>query len=457
MKNNIFTIIILLAFSPVAEAQNNLNTKVIATNLDTPWEIIWGPDDYIWMTERYGRVSRVNPNTGDVSEVIQIEDVEEINEGGLLGMALDPDFSENGYFYVAYNYYADGNDYREKVVRFTYSPASGKADNQVILFDDIDGANNHNGSRLVISPDKKLIFTTGDATNTSNSQNINSLNGKTLRINLDGTIPEDNPIKDSPVWTWGHRNPQGLIYSPDSTILYSSEHGPSNDDEINIISKGRNYGWPNVQGFCDNANETAFCNDSNVVEPIKAWTPTLAVAGIEFYNSDLISEWKNSLLVTTLKASRIVQLHLDEAGTSVLSSKEYFTNDFGRLRAICISPDGKVYIATSNLDSRGTPNTGDDKIIEITPVSSSVNDTDIGKLINVSPNPVTDYINITLSKSITSNVKYSLNSINGQVIESGILNAQSTKLQIPANYVGFAILHLQTDNQNMTKKIVIKR
>ncbi len=457
MKNNIFTIIILLAFSPVAEAQNNLNTKVIATNLDTPWEIIWGPDDYIWMTERYGRVSRVNPNTGDVSEVIQIEDVEEINEGGLLGMALDPDFSENGYFYVAYNYYADGNDYREKVVRFTYSPTSGKADNQVILFDNIDGANNHNGSRLVISPDKKLIFTTGDATNTSNSQNINSLNGKTLRINLDGTIPEDNPIKDSPVWTWGHRNPQGLIYSPDSTILYSSEHGPSNDDEINIISKGRNYGWPNVQGFCDNANETAFCNDSNVVEPIKAWTPTLAVAGIEFYNSDLISEWKNSLLVTTLKASRIVQLHLDEAGTSVLSSKEYFTNDFGRLRAICISPDGKVYIATSNLDSRGTPNTGDDKIIEITPVSSSVNDTDIGKLINVSPNPVTDYINITLSKSITSNVKYSLNSINGQVIESGILNAQSTKLQIPANYVGFAILHLQTDNQNMTKKIVIKR
>src|SRR5690606_13055391 len=154
-----------------------------------------------------------------------------------------------------------------------------------IIFDNIDGANNHNGSRLVISPDKKLIFTTGDAAITSTAQNLNSVNGKTLRINLDGTIPGDNPIQGNPVWTWGHRNPQGLVYSPDSTILYSSEHGPSSDDEINIIVKGRNYGWPNVHGFCDNSNETAFCSDSNVVEPITAWTPTLAVAGIDFYNS----------------------------------------------------------------------------------------------------------------------------------------------------------------------------
>lgn len=455
MKSIILILTVLFSFQFTAKTQPVLNTKVIATNLDTPWEILWGPDDFIWVTERHGKISRVNPTTREIFEVIRIEDVVEISEGGLLGMAIDPDFSSNNFFYVAFNYYAAGNDYREKIVRYTYSPSTGKANSPYIIFDNIDGANNHNGSRLVISPDKKLIFTTGDAAITSTAQNLNSVNGKTLRINLDGTIPDDNPIQGNPVWTWGHRNPQGLVYSPDSTILYSSEHGPSSDDEINIIVKGRNYGWPNVHGFCDNSNETAFCSDSNVVEPITAWTPTLAVAGIDFYNSDLIPDWKNSLLVTSLKASRITQLLLDESGTSVLKSTDFYTYEFGRIRDICISPDGKVYIATSNRDGRGSPKTDDDKIIEIAPISSSINDTDIGKLINISPNPAYEYINITFSKSPPINATYTLSTVNGQLISSGNLNAQHTKLPLPEVYEGVVFLHLNVDNQSSTEKIVV--
>ena len=456
MKQGI-TLFALLIFNWSTLTAQNLITKTIASNLDTPWEILWGPDNYIWVSERLGKISRINPNTGEISEVILIADAKEAGEGGLLGMVLDPDFSANNYFYAAYNYFAAGNDYREKIVRFTYNPATEKAGNPLILFDNIDGANNHNGCRLIITPDKKLIFTTGDAQNTSNSQNVKSINGKTLRINLDGTIPEDNPIQNSPVWTWGHRNPQGLAYSPDGKILYSSEHGPSNDDEINIIIKGRNYGWPNVQGFCNLVTESAFCKDSNVVEPIFAWTPTLAVAGVDFYNSDLIPEWKNSILVSSLKASRITQLLLDETGTAVLKSTDFFTNQFGRLRDLCISPEGKVYVATSNRDGRGSPRDGDDKIIEISAVSTSIQETNEINFVNISPNPASEFVNINFSKEVKSNAKYTLYDISGQVLKTGILKFTTTKLYLPAGFEGLAILQIQSDNQLFTKMLIIKR
>ena len=452
----VFLTVIVVDISDT-KAQNNLTAKIIATNLDTPWEILWGPDNYIWATERYGRISRINPNTGDVSEVLLISDVKEAGEGGLLGMVLDPDFSSSNYFYVAYNYSAAGNDYREKIVRFTYNPATGKADSPMILLDNIDGANNHNGCRIIISPDKKIIFTTGDAQVTSNSQDIHNINGKTLRINTDGTIPEDNPIVGSPVWTWGHRNPQGLVYSPDGKILYSSEHGPSSNDEINIILKGRNYGWPKVEGFCDTDLEMAFCRDSNVFEPIFAWTPTLAVAGIDFYNSDLIPEWKNSILVASLKASRITQLLLSETGITVIKTNDFYTNTFGRLRDICISPGGKVYVATSNRDGRGAPKADDDKIIEIAPVSTNVDMLSNDSLVRIFPNPAHEFINIDFPKSLQNKATFSLYNLNGQLLKTGNLKSESNRLLLPASYEGMAILKLLFEDQVITEKIILKK
>jgi aldose sugar dehydrogenase len=438
-------------------AQNNLKTRTVATNLDTPWEIMWGPDNFIWVTERYGRVSRINPENGVVSEVIRIQEARESGEGGLLGMVLDPNFTVNNYFYVAYNYTAAGNDYREKIVRFTYNPASGKAGNPFTLIENIDGATTHNGCRMVFSKDNKLLFTTGDARVTSNSQNVDSLNGKILRINPDGTIPSDNPFPENPVWSWGHRNAQGLVFSPDGNILYSSEHGSNTNDEINIIQKGRNYGWPQVQGFCDVSAELTFCRDSNVVEPIYAWTPTLAVAGMVFYNSDLIPEWKNSLLVTSLKASRITQLLLDETGTKVLKTTDFYTNTFGRLRDVCISPDGKVYIAVSNRDGSGSPRADDDKIVEIMPVSTSITEITKGNLVSITPNPAKDYVNISFSESLNSISNYTFFNLSGQVLKTGSLNSGTNQLYLPANYEGVAILKIVFDNQVFSEKILIKR
>jgi len=329
-----------------------LKDSVIASNLNFPWEILWGPDNNIWFTERGGKISRLNPTTGTISPLLTINEVESNGEGGLLGMALHPDFSSTPHVFVVYNY-DSGSGYKEKVVRYTYNGSTLSSPS--VIIDNIEASNIHNGSRIAISSDLKLFVSTGDAANPALAQTESSPNGKILRLNLDGTIPGDNPVAGNPYWSWGHRNPQGLVFA--NNKLYSSEHGPNNDDEINIIEKGRNYGWVNVQGFCDQSNEQSFCQSNNIAEPIQAWTPTIATAGLDYYNHDLIPQWKNSLLLATLKNSRLYQLKLDDAFTGITASSEYFTNEYGRMRDICISPQGIVYICTSN--------GGNDRIIEI--------------------------------------------------------------------------------------------
>lgn len=316
-----------------------------------PWELVWGPDQFIWTTERGGRVSRINPATSERTTVYTVPDVESMGEGGLLGMVLHPQFASNPFVYLSYNY--NGlNGYKEKVVRYRYNGTT--LTTPLILIDNIDAAGIHNGSRLLIW-DNKLFITTGDAANQSLAQNTSALNGKVLRINLDGSIPADNPFPNSRTWSWGHRNAQGLVLV--GSKLFSSEHGPDSDDEINIIERGRNYGWPQVRGFCDGSSEQSFCNANNVKEPLRAWTPTAALCGMDYYNADLIPQWKNSLLVVALKNSRLYQLKLNEEQTGIAETAEYFTDTYGRLRDLCIAPDGKVYISTSNGSN--------DKIIEV--------------------------------------------------------------------------------------------
>ena len=338
---------------PVIPGSVAIKDSVIITGLNYPWEILWGPDNFIWMTERGGKISRVNPATGVVTLLHTINEVISNGEGGLLGMVLHPNFSTTPNVFVAYNY-NNGAVYREKIVRFTYNGTT--LTNPVIILDNIAASSIHNGCRLVITPDLKLFITTGDASTQALPQNTSSLNGKVMRLNLDGTIPTDNPVAGNPYWSFGHRNPQGLVYA--NNVLYSSEHGPSNDDEINIIEKGRNYGWPNVEGFCNTSGEQTFCTANNIREPLKAWTPTVAVCGLDYYNNNQIPQWKNSLLLVALKESRLYQLKLDAAFTSIASTTEYFAGSYGRMRDVCVSPTGNVYICTSN----GGNN---DRIIEV--------------------------------------------------------------------------------------------
>ncbi len=320
-------------------------TRIVKSGLNYPWEIIWGKDDHIWMTERDGKISRIDPANGNTSFSFTIPDVVSNGEGGLLGMALHPDFAQNGFLYVVYDYENSG-DYREKLVRYTY--ANNMLSDPFVLLDGVIANSNHDGSRLWITneAEPKIFMTTGDALDQSLPQDTNTLNGKILRLNLDGSIPTDNPFPNNPVWTYGHRNPEGLVMVND--ILYSSEHGPDIEDEINIIEKGRNYGWPDVKGPC-NGSEISFCNANNVKEPIwSSGNGTIAVCGLDYYNKDLIPQWKNSLLMMTLKNSSIRQMKLSGDGLSIDQTQTFFKDQWGRLRDLCISPSGKVYVCTSN-------------------------------------------------------------------------------------------------------------
>jgi aldose sugar dehydrogenase len=329
-----------------------ITSKVLTDGLQFPWEILWGPDNMIWMTERGGRISRVDPSSGTVLQIADLDEVVSTGEGGMLGMVLHPQFDQSPFVYVAYDYEKAG-EYTGKVVRFTYN--NGSLSSALTIVDDLDAARIHNGCRLVISKDNKLFITTGDASDQSHPQDLSSRNGKVLRVNLDGTIPAGNPFDGSAVWSWGHRNAQGLVFVNDS--LFSSEHGPDTDDEVNIIHKGSNYGWPDVRGKCD-ASEQSFCNENNVVEPLINWTPTIAACGLDYYNNDLIPQWKNSLLLCTLKGSRLLQLKLNSGNTAIENSTEFFADQYGRLRDVCLSPDGRVFICTSN-------GANGDKIVEV--------------------------------------------------------------------------------------------
>ncbi|MCB2376302.1 PQQ-dependent sugar dehydrogenase [Hymenobacter sp. BT635] len=347
----------LLAGAASASAQTTtfsvgattVSVTPLTTNLAIPWELIWGPDNFIWMTERGGRISRVNPATGQLTALLTVPDVTPTGESGLLGMVLHPDFSTSPYVYIVYNYTEGG--LKEKLVRYTYNAAAGTLSSPLVLLGNIPATTTHSGSRLLILPDRTLLMTTGDAQLLPEAQNPASLNGKILRLNLDGTVPANNPTPGSLVYTRGHRNPQGLVRATNGKV-YSSEHGPNNDDEINLIEAGRNYGWPNVEGLCNLPSEQTFCSANNVREPLRVWTPTIATAGLIYYDHPAIPEWRNSLLMATLKASKLVQMPIS-ATTDVLATENSYLTTFGRLRSICMSPQGKIYVGTSN--STGGP------------------------------------------------------------------------------------------------------
>jgi aldose sugar dehydrogenase len=319
--------------------------RTLRSDLNFPWEILWGKDDHIWMTERGGKINKIDPKTGDVVFSAVIPDALGNGEGGLLGMVQHPDFVNNGLFYVVYNYNA--GSYKEKLVQMKF--ANNSIQSVATLIENIPASGIHNGSRLWITNEAtpKLFMTTGDAAVQNNAQLTTSLSGKVLRFNLDGSIPADNPIAGSPIWTWGHCNPQGLVVA--NGIMYASEHGPNIEDEVNIIEKNRNYGWPNVMGPCNEAGEISFCNTNNVKPPIwSSGNVTFAYCGLDYYNNDRIASWKNALLLTALKDAALRVLTLSADGKTVTGEQILFKNVFGRIRDVCVSPAGRVYLCTSN-------------------------------------------------------------------------------------------------------------
>lgn len=436
--------------------ETTVDTTTIISGLDIPWEIQWGPDDMLWITERFGRISRIDPETGDQDIILDISSIVSTGgESGLLGLVLHPDFDTNPYVYTVYTY-MNGSNKLERIVRYEYNGT--QLEDEFILLDNIQGNITHIGCRLLITPDYKLLITTGDAQNQPSAQNIDHLSGKILRLNLDGTIPEDNPWPGNPAYSFGHRNAQGL-YLGSNGILYSSEHGPATDDELNIIEPGRNYGWPNVHGFCDLPNEITFCEANNVFEPMVAWTPTIATSDIVLYEHPSIPEFTNRILLTSLKNKRLYVMELDESGTSVVSEDQYFFNTWGRLRDICVGPDGAIYLATNGPDW-GNSQPFTHRIIKVwnQDYITSNNESQLHeKLVHIFPNPVKEQLNISIDPKLIGE-ELSIVSVTGQLVHQQIMDTIFVTIPTVSfkNGIYTVMIGNQKNKQSQEKIIILK-
>lgn len=336
-----------------------------ATNLNVPWDLQYDRiNDAILFSEIGGAIRRLDIKSKQVLLIDSITDVYQQRTLGLLGMALYQPENEQAYLYLSYTSKKDSVIF-SNLYRYDYN-LTGKLSNPVQLLQ-IPGNTGHNGSRIVVSPDKKVYWATGDAATDAYAQDSTSLNGAILRLNLDGSIPKDNPIANSYIYAWGFRNMQGLTLSANG-ILYTSEHGDAIEDEVNLILPLKNYGWPIVEGMIDTEKEKAKVKTLAIEEPIKSWTPVVAPAGLAYYGSDVIPEWKNSLLLTTLKNQSLRVLTLSDDGLRIIDEQVLFQDQLGRLRSVVTLPNGDIYFCSSNRDwnpQKGFPKPEDDVIYRL--------------------------------------------------------------------------------------------
>ncbi len=370
--------ITFLTFSSIAQDKTRLKIVVGTSTFDAvevlqnrviPWDLVYGNDSSLWFTEKTGGIYRLDRDY-NLHEVGIVEEsrVSKYENAGMHAMCFHPQWPDSSFLYVHYPYEPDYST----LVRLEIDQKSKRiTGNKRVIFDSIPAARSHNGSRLTIGPDQNILFAMGDAYQFDPAQDLESLSGKVLRFTPWGSVPADNPIPGNYTWSYGHRNPQGLVYA-ENGILYSSEHGPATDDEINIIQKGKNYGWPKVNGFCDLDTEKKFCEEHDVVEPIWAFTPTCAPSGLTYYGSDYFPELKNHLLQCFLKVKALCVLKLSDDGTKALNAINFFENDYYRLRDVEVAQDGSLYISTSNCETTSPPiKPLDDKIIHITNLNKS--------------------------------------------------------------------------------------
>lgn len=433
MKPFLQTVLLLTLASVQAQQQFIMTQLGENHSLNSPWEILYGPDDMLWITERAGkRVVRIDPETGDRDDLIKIYEVYEAStQDGLLGMALHQDLGSgkgSDYVYLSYTYDADGR--AQKLVRYTYTIMNddGALSDPVDLITGMPGSNDHNSGRLLFGPDNMLYYTIGDQgknqyENTCkpnqaqtlptqeevDSQDWSSYQGKILRLTPDGSIPADNPVINgvqSHIYSFGHRNAQGLVFAGDGT-LYSAEHGPKSDDELNRILPGKNYGWPYVAGYIDDQAysycqwpSSATCSPGSFddygcpgdaetysesswshpdfMPPIQTFYtvaddydfedpdcnsmficwPTIAPSSIDWYPGAALPGWNQSLLIVSLKEGRVYRQPIGENGEPAGEPIIYWDTQ-NRYRDMAVHPDGKIfYIITDNSGQTSGPSSG---------------------------------------------------------------------------------------------------
>jgi aldose sugar dehydrogenase len=340
--------------------------ETVVGGLEVPWSIAFAPDGRMFITERPGRVRVMENGRLRPAPLAVIEDVRSASESGLMGLALHTQFATNRLLYLSYAY-AAGGEQQVRVVRFRET-GDALTDRKVII-EAIPAAPNHAGCRLRFGPDGKLYITTGDATDGELAQKMDSLAGKTLRLNDDGSVPPDNPFTSQQgarpeIWSIGHRNAQGLDFQPGSDLMFQTEHGPSGfdgpggGDEVNIVERAKNYGWPLIHHGQTRAGLEA---------PLLEYTPACAPGSGTFYRGSLFTQFKGNFFFGCLRGRRLIRVVLD--GRRVVSQEDLLKDNYGRIREVAEGPDGAIYFSTSNKDGRGSPAEEDDRILKLVPVN----------------------------------------------------------------------------------------
>ena len=338
-------------------APGDLTADDWVTGLEAPWSLVFLPDGRALVSERPGRIRVIEGGRLARDPVVHME-VARGGEAGLMGLALDPEFPRLPYLYAMYTQESGGGRIN-RVGRFRLE--GGHATFERVIVDGIPGASNHNGGRIAFGPDGLLYIGTGETFRRELAQMPDNLGGKILRVTRDGTPAPANPRADSPIYTLGHRNVQGLAWHPETGEMFAGEHGPSGEDglraydELNVIRPGANYGWPLVVGA---ARRPSF------VDPLIAWVDrTTPLSGMTF--------WHGALYIATLRSQALVRAHLvrDGGGWRATTIERLFHDGnrsrYGRLRDAVVGPDGALYVLTSNRDGRGSPHEGDDRILRV--------------------------------------------------------------------------------------------
>jgi PQQ-dependent dehydrogenase (s-GDH family) len=509
-------------------ASESFSVRTVIDRQRMPHDLLYGPDNNIWYTERFGgTVSFVNPATGSKRIVLTLGSkmVRVGGQDGLMGLALHPEFNSGKPFvYIAYTYQSlSATVRRMRIERYTYDAFTQTLIDPVSILENIPGSNDHNSARLAIGPDVKLYFSVGDMgagqydniSRANNAQNLSILEGKILRLNTEleagSWIPADNPFtsggQPTAVYSLGHRNPQGLVWGNVNgvNILYSTEHGPFSDDEVNVIESGRNFGWPQVAGYCDGnyngrniggfnvVSEQVNCATLNAKEPLRSiypavnpptggdnmlW-PSMAPSGTEFYGSTAIPGWQNSVLVAMLKAGTITRYQLSNDGLQIISDTINYFRGMGRFRDVVVSPDGtKIYVACDSSGSTSGPtgnvtttpaNPGSileftfnggafRQFVQTTPVDNRVKEEKKDKTIDIYPNPATNFI-VVYNYSTEAGRLIELFDVKGRRVRQQAANGLATRLETSELPAGMYVLRVTAASGTVlrTEKLIINR